>query len=92
MSKRESTNAELIAAAVTIALAARALIEWSDRTSYRDTCEALDGLREGMVVAGGTPMHLAERLKLTAEFDRLVKQERDRVDAFRACQGLGGRA
>lgn len=92
MSDREPTNAELIAAAVSIAIAARQLIEGTDRTSYRVTGETLHGLHEGMAVAGGSLMRLADNLGLTGEVDRLVKRGQDRLAAFNACSGLEGRA
>jgi len=92
MADDEPTNAELLAAAVSVALAARQLIERTDRTSYRDTCEALDGLHEGMAVAGGSLMHLVDRLALTGEVNRPVQRGQDRLASFRAFQGQGGRA
>ncbi|MBB1498539.1 hypothetical protein [Paracoccus sp. MC1862] len=92
MSEREPTNAELIAAAVGIALASRDLIKRTDRTSFRDVGQTLDALHEGMAVAGGSLLHLAERLGVQADVDRLVKQGQDRIATVRAFAGTEGRA
>ncbi|MDO5706055.1 MAG: hypothetical protein Q4G49_13455 [Paracoccus sp. (in: a-proteobacteria)] len=92
MSKREPTNAELLAAAVSIALAARDFIERTDRASHQDTCETLNALHEGMAVAGGSLLHLADRLGLHPEVDRMVKRGQSRAATARAFAGQGGRA
>lgn len=92
MADQEPTNAELLAAAVVILLAARDLTQRTDRTSFRDTCETLDALHEGAAVAGGSLLHLAERLGLAGDVNRLVKHGQDRVATARAFRGQGGRA
>ena len=92
MPDREPTNAELLAAAVAIALEGRNQIERTDRTSYRATCQTLDALHEHLAVAGGSLLVLADRLGCKEEVEQRLREGRDRLDAFRACQGLGGRA
>lgn len=84
----EPSNAELIAAATSIALAARQLIERTDRTGFRAVCETLDALQEHLAVAGGSLLILADRLGHKAEVERLINEGQARVAAFRACQGL----
>ncbi|WP_041527134.1 hypothetical protein [Paracoccus aminophilus] len=88
----DPTDAQILAAAISIAVASRNLIQRTDRTSYRDVCEVLDALHEHLAVAGGSLHLLAERLGHRAEVERLVNEGQDRMAAFRACQGLGGRA
>lgn len=92
MAEREPTDAELLAAAVSIALASRDLIQRTDRTSYPDVGGTLDALHEGMAVAGGSLLHLAERLGVQGEVDRLVKRGQDRIATVRAFRGQEGRA
>lgn len=88
----DPSNAELIAAATSIALASRQLIDRTDRTSFRAVCETLDALQEHLAVAGGSLLILADRLGHRAEVERLIDEGQARVAAFKACQGLGGRA
>ncbi|MCJ1900960.1 hypothetical protein MR829_11305 [Paracoccus versutus] len=92
MSEREPTNADLLAAAAGLALESRRRIERTDRTSFRDVCETLDAIHEHLAVAGGSLLFLADRLDLRPEVEQKLREGRDRVDAFRACQGIGGRA
>ena len=92
MADREPTDAELLAAAVSIALASRDLIKRTDRTSFRDVGETLDALHEGMAVAGGSLLHLAERLGVQGDVERLVKHGQDRIATVRAFRGQEGRA
>lgn len=92
MIEREPTNPELLAAALVIALTARDLVERTDRTSYRDISETLDALREGMAIAGGSLLHLAERLDLARDVNQLVKAGADRAKVARSFSGQGGRA
>ena len=54
--------------------------------------ETLDALHEGAAVAGGSLLHLAERLGLAGDVNRLVKHGQGRVATARAFRGQGGRA
>lgn len=90
MSEQEPTNAHLLAASAAIALESRRLIERTDRTSFQDVGDTLDALHEHLAVAGGSLLFLARRLGCEAEVERMVKEGQQRVDAFRACRGLGG--
>ncbi|MTD99851.1 hypothetical protein GIY56_06100 [Paracoccus sp. YIM 132242] len=89
---KEPTNPELIASASSIALTGRRLIDSTDRTSFRDVGEALDALHEHLGVAGGALLILARRLGCEAEVERMLKEGQDRVTAFRAGMGMGGKA
>lgn len=88
----EPTTPQILAAAAGIALNGRAVIERTDRTSYREVCEALDALHEHLAVAGGSLLILAERLGCKAEVERLIRDGQDRVTAYCAFAGQGGHA
>lgn len=92
MSDREPTNADLLASAAAIALTGRRIIEATDRTSFQDVGETLDALHEHLAVAGGALLHLAGRLHIESDVQRMLKESQDRVTAFRASQGLEGNA
>ncbi len=89
---KEPTTPQILAAVAGIALNSRDVIERTDRTSYRDVGETLDALHEHLAVAGGSLLFLAERLGRKAEVERLIKEGQDRVAAYRAFAGQGGRA
>lgn len=89
---KEPTNVELLAAAATIARTGRKVIEATDRTSFKDVGETLDALHEHLAVAGGSLLILAERLGWEAEVKRLLAEGQARIDAFRACAKMEGRA
>lgn len=89
---KEPSTPELIAAATGIAPNSRAVIERTDRTSYRDVCETLDAVHEHLAVSGGSLLILADRLGCKAEVERLIREGQDRVNAYRAFAGQGGRA
>lgn len=88
----EPSDAQILAAAVSIALASRKLIDRTPRTNYREVCETLDAVHEHLAVAGGSLLVLAERLGMASDVQAMVDEGRARVAALRACQGLGGRA
>lgn len=92
MSDRDPTNAEALAAIAGIAMTARDLIERLDRLDFRATGETLDALHEHLAVAGGSALHLANRLGCESEVGRLVSEGQQRLKSFRACAGMGGRA
>lgn len=91
-SAKEPTDVELLAAAAAIARTGRRVIEETDRTSLQDVGETLDALHEHLAVAGGSLLILAERLGCEAEVKRLLAEGQARIDAFRACANMEGRA
>lgn len=92
MSTREPSAAELLAAAVGLALAGRTLIEATNGRNRAQLVTTLDALRENLAVMGGSLLVLADRLGCEAELRRLVDEGQARLAAFQACQGLEGRA
>lgn len=88
----EPTDAQLLASFAGIALAARQLIDRTDRTSFTEVTQTLDAIHEHLAVAGGSMLYLAKRMGCEAEVERLIQQGQDRVAALRASRGLGGRA
>ena len=91
-SAKESTDAELLATTAAITWTGRRVIEATDRTSFKDVGETLDALHEHLAVAGGSLLVLAERLGWEAEVKRLLAEGQARLDAFRACANMEGRA
>ena len=89
---KEPTDVELLAAAAALARTGRKVIEATDRTSFKDVGETLDALHEHLAVAGGSLLILAERLGWEAEVKRLLAEGQARIDAFRACANMEGRA
>ena len=89
---KEPTDVELLATAAAIARTGRKVIEATDRTSFKDVGETLDALHEHLAVAGGSLLILAERLGWEAEVKRLLAEGQARIDAFRACANMEGRA
>lgn len=92
MSDQNPTNAEMLAAIASIALTARQLIDRLDRFDFRATGKVLDALHEHLAVAGGSALHLAEKLGCEGDVQRLLKEGQDRLKMARASAGLGGRA
>lgn len=88
----DPSNAELLAPAISLALAGRNLIERTDRTSLKDTCEMLDVLHESLAIAGGSLLILAERLGINDDAMKLVERAHQRLANARASSGLGGGA
>lgn len=89
---REPTDVELLAAAAAITRTGRRVIEATDRTSFQDVGETLDALHEHLAVAGGSLLILAERLGWETEVKRLLAEGQARLDTFRACANMKGRA
>lgn len=90
--KQEPDNAALIAAAASVVLTARRVIEATDRSSLNETNEALDAIHENIALAGGALLIIARRMNCEADVERMLKEGQDRVIAFLACAGLEGRA
>ncbi|MFC3060470.1 hypothetical protein [Paenirhodobacter populi] len=88
----DPTTPELLAAAASVALTGRSIIERTDRTSFRDVCKTLDALHEHLAVAGGSLLVLADRLDCRADVALLISEGQARLAAFRACAGMEGRA
>lgn len=91
-SAKEPTDVELLATAAAIARTGRKLIEATDRTNLKDIGETLDALHEHLAVAGGSLLVLADRLGWEPEVKRLLAEGQARIDAFRACAKMEGRA
>lgn len=89
---KKPTDVELLAAAAAITRTGRRIIEETDRASLTDVGETLDALHENLAVAGGSLLILAERLGCEAEVKRLLAEGQARIDAFRACANMRGRA
>lgn len=92
MRDQNPTNAEMLAAVASIALTARQMIDRLDRLDFRATSETLDALHEHLAVAGGSALFLAERLGCESDVKQMLQDGQRRVQAFRACAGLEGRA
>ena len=89
---KEPTDVELLATAAAIARTGRRVIEATDRTSFKEVGETLDALHEHLAVAGGSLLILAERMGWEPEVKRLLAEGQARIDAFRACANMEGRA
>lgn len=92
MNAPEPTTAELLAAAVGLALAARALIAATDRANRTQCATTLDALHHHLAAVGGSLLELAERLDCEAEVKRRVSEGQARLAAYAAFQGTEGRA
>lgn len=88
----EPTTAHILASVAGIALTARKMIEGLDAGDPQRVRETLDALHEHLAVSGGSAVFLADRLGCAGEVQRLIDEGQARLAAFRASQGLGGRA
>lgn len=88
----DPVNVELLAGAASIVLFARKLIAANDPTNADKVEQLHDVLFEALAVAGGSLLELSDRLGCEAEVKARIIEGQERVMAYQACQGLGGRA
>lgn len=92
MTERDPTNGELLGAIALMSASLRGMIEETDRTALGDTCEVLAMIHENLALAGGTAMHLADRLGCLAEVEAHVNEGFRRARMAKVFAGQGGRA